>query len=338
MSKNRKFTLSAFAILATSALLLVRYGEHWLRHLLLYLSTAVWARNLVSKLPIAWQVASRFVAGEDIDSAIQTTQQLNQKGMHVTLDYLGENVVRAGDAIEARNHIKTLLQKIDKMGADATVSIKLSQIGMRIDQDIALDNVHQLLDYAKAVGNKIRIDMEESATVDDTLNMYRNLRFNEGFDNVGVVIQSYLHRSEADVSTLIEEGASVRLCKGAYAEPADIAFSDKADTDASFVYLTQMMLDNHARENGVLLGVATHDEQMIQATIDYVKENNIPKDAFEFQMLFGVRRDLQEQLVEQGYKMRVYVPFGTAWYAYFIRRLAERPANLWFFISNFFRR
>jgi proline dehydrogenase len=338
MSKNRKFTLSALISLATSAIVLHRYGAHWLRHLLLYLSTAVWARNLVSRLPIAWQVASRFVAGEDIDAALQTTAQLNQKGMHVTLDYLGENIVRASDAIEARNHIKALLQKIDEMGVDATVSIKLSQIGMRIDQALALDNVHQLLDTAKAVGNKIRIDMEESATVDDTLTMYRTLRFQEGFDNVGVVIQSYLHRSEADISTLIAEGASVRLCKGAYAEPADIAFPDKADTDANFVHLMQMMLANHARENGVLLGVATHDEQMIEATIDYVKEHNIPKDAFEFQMLFGIRRDLQERLVDQGYQMRVYVPFGTAWYAYFVRRLAERPANLWFFISNFFRR
>ena len=338
MSKNRKFTVSALIGLVASAFLLYRYGEHWLRQILLYLSTAGWARNLVSKLPIAWQVASRFVAGEDIGAAIQTAQRLNQKGMRVTLDFLGENVNRAEDAIEARDHIKALLQQIDETGVEATVSIKLSQIGMRIDKALAYDNVQQLLDCAKTLNNHIRIDMEESATVDDTLAMYRTLRDNEGFDNVGVVIQSYLHRSEADVAALVDEGASVRLCKGAYAEPPNIAFPDKADTDASFVHLTQMMLSEQARENGVFLGVATHDENMIRATIDHVKANNIPKDAFEFQMLFGVRRDLQEQLIKQGYKMRVYVPFGTAWYAYFVRRLAERPANLWFFISNFFRR
>jgi proline dehydrogenase len=337
MFKNRKLTLSVFVGLAAFLGLAIRYGEHWLRHILLYLSTAVWARNLVSKLPGAWRVASRFVAGEDIESAIQTTQQLNQKGMHVTLDYLGENIGRAEDAVDALNHIKALLEKIHQTGVDATVSIKLSQLGMRIDKTLALNNVEQLLDCAQSLGNKIRIDMEESGTVDDTLEMYRSLRFEKGYENVGVVIQSYLHRSRTDVERLIDEGASIRLCKGAYAEPSDIAFANKQDTDCNFVYLMQMMLIESARNQGVYVGVATHDEAMIQETIDYAKKSCIPQDAFEFQMLFGIRRDLQEELVNQGYQMRVYVPFGTAWYAYFVRRLAERPANLWFFISNIFR-
>jgi proline dehydrogenase len=183
----------------------------------------------------------------------------------------------------------------------------------------------------------VRIDMEDSPLVDTTLEIYRTLRDADGLSNVGVVIQAYLHRSEADVRRLVEEGGWVRLCKGAYAEPADVAFANKADTDANFVKLTQMMLSDEARANGVYLGVATHDEKMIQATIDYANAHQIPPTTYEFQMLYGIRRELQESLVQRGYRMRIYVPYGAAWYPYFVRRLAERPANLWFFISNFFR-
>ncbi|MCA9930282.1 MAG: proline dehydrogenase family protein, partial [Anaerolineales bacterium] len=178
---------------------------------------------------------------------------------------------------------------------------------------------------------------EESSTVDTTLNLYQTLRHQLGFENVGVVIQAYLFRSKQDVQQFIQEGASVRLCKGAYAEPAEVAFTDKTDTDDNFVALTRMMLAEEARHNGMFLGVATHDDKMIQATIDFAHAQNISPDAFEFQMLFGIRRELQEELVAKGYQMRVYVPYGTAWYPYFMRRLAERPANLWFFLSNYFR-
>jgi proline dehydrogenase len=179
--------------------------------------------------------------------------------------------------------------------------------------------------------------MEESQVLDATLDIYRTVRDKDGFDNVGIVIQSYLYRSEEDIRQLVDEGAWVRLCKGAYAEPPDVAFPKKADTDENYIKLAKMMLSEKARKNGVYVGLATHDEDMINAAIQYVRENNISPDAFEFQMLFGIRRELQEALVRQGYRLRIYVPYGTAWYPYFIRRLAERPANLWFFISNYFR-
>lgn len=338
MDKKRKSLFPLFIGLTAFAVLIYQYGETWMRHLLLYLSTAKWARKLVTHTALAWRVASRFVAGETIEDAITTTKQLNAKGMHVTLDYLGENVSRADEAIEACNHIMQLLEKIHETGVDATVSIKLSQIGMHIDPILMKQNAEAILQCAQKFNNRIRLDMEEGSTVDITLDLYRSLRYHQGFENVGVVIQSYLFRSCEDVQKLIREGASVRLCKGAYAEPAEIAFSKKEDTDSSFVQLTQLMLSEEARQNGVHLGVATHDEQMIQATIDYATSQQISSDDFEFQMLFGVRRDLQEELVAKGYQMRVYVPFGTAWYPYFVRRLAERPANLWFFLSNFIRR
>jgi len=338
MIKKRKTIFPLFIGLTAFIVLIYQYGETWARHLLLYLSAAKWARNLVTRSSMAWHVASRFVAGEKIEDAITTTKQLNAKGMHVTLDYLGENVSRAADAIDARNHIIELLEKIHETGVDATVSIKLSQIGMHIDPVLMKQNAAMLLQCAQKYNNRIRLDMEESGTVDKTLDLYRSLRYEQGFENVGVVIQSYLFRSLKDVQKLIQEGASVRLCKGAYAEPAEIAFPNKADTDTSFVQLTQLMLSEEARSKGVTLGVATHDEQMIQAATDYATSQQISPDDFEFQMLFGVRRDLQEELVAKGYQMRVYVPFGTAWYPYFVRRLAERPANLWFFLSNFMRR
>lgn len=338
MIKNRKPYFLFFIGLIALAGVMYRYGESWARFILLYFSTAQWARNLVTKTPIAWQVASRFVAGEKIEDAIETTRRLNARGMHVTLDYLGENVSHAADAIDARDHIIELLEKIHETGVDATVSIKLSQIGLHIDSALMAQNAHHIIQCAQKTNNRLRLDMEESSTVDTTLDLYRTLRFKHGFENVGVVIQSYLYRSLADVEQLIQEGASVRICKGAYAEPSDIAYPEKDDTDSNYVKLTQLMLSENSRQNGVYLGVATHDEQMIQATIDYTHAQNISPDAFEFQMLFGVRRELQEDLVAQGYQMRVYVPYGTAWYPYFVRRLAERPANLWFFLSNFFRR
>jgi len=317
--------------------LLYRFGEGWLRRALLYLSGAAWARRIVSNLDVAWAVASRFVAGETVSGAMAAAQALNAAGMRVTLDYLGESVTTATEANSARDEILNLLDQIEATGVNANVSVKLSQLGVKIDPALALANVRQIAEKARAYNNKVRIDMEDSPLVDTTLEIYRTLRDADGLSNVGVVIQAYLHRSEADVRRLVEEGAWVRLCKGAYAEPADVAFPNKADTDANFVKLTQMMLSDEARANGVYLGVATHDEKMIQATIDYANAHQIPPTAYEFQMLYGIRRELQESLVQRGYRMRIYVPYGAAWYPYFVRRLAERPANLWFFISNFFR-
>ena len=317
--------------------LIYQYGERWLRNVLIYLSHAVWARDLVSGLPVAKQVAGRFVAGETAEETMNTTITLNEQGMLVTLDYLGESVSDSAEAIASKNEILSLFKKINDSGGQANVSIKLSQLGLKIKKELALDNLRQILQEACKYNNKVRIDMEESQVVDATLDIYRTLRDEDGFDNVGVVIQAYLYRSEDDIRRLIEEGAWVRLCKGAYAEPPEVAFPAKADTDANFIKLTQMMLSERARQNGMYIGIATHDEDMINAAIQFVRQNNVPLDTFEFQMLYGIRRELQEALVQQGYQLRIYVPYGTAWYPYFVRRLAERPANLWFFISNFFR-
>lgn len=333
----RKSAIPLLLAALTAAGLFYRFGEGWLRRALLYLSGAAWARQIVSNLDVAWAVASRFVAGETVSSAMAAAQRLNAGGMLVTLDYLGESVTTAAEANSARDEILNLLDQIEAAGVNANVSVKLSQLGVKIDPALALANVRQIAEKARAYNNKVRIDMEDSPLVDTTLGIYRTLRDMYGLSNVGVVIQAYLHRSEADVRRLVEEGAWVRLCKGAYAEPADVAFPNKADTDANFVKLTQMMLSDEARANGVYVGVATHDEKMIQAAIDYANANQIPPTAYEFQMLYGIRRELQESLVQRGYRMRIYVPYGAAWYPYFVRRLAERPANLWFFISNFFK-
>jgi proline dehydrogenase len=333
----RKSAIPLLLSALAGAGLLYRFGEGWLRRALLHLSGAAWARRIVSNLDVAWAVASRFVAGETVSGAMAAAQALNAAGMRVTLDYLGESVTTATEANSARDEILNLLDQIEVTGVNANVSVKLSQLGVKIDPALALANVRQIAEKARAYNNKVRIDMEDSPLVDTTLEIYRTLRDADGLSNVGVVIQAYLHRSEADVRRLVEEGAWVRLCKGAYAEPADVAFANKADTDANFVKLTQMMLSEEARANGVYLGVATHDEKMIQATIDYANAHQIPPTAYEFQMLYGIRRELQESLVQRGYRMRIYVPYGAAWYPYFVRRLAERPANMWFFISNFFK-
>ena len=328
------------ALLAATGggLLLYREGENWLRSLLLYLARAGWARSLVTGFPPAWRMASRFVAGESLDEAIAAAQQLNGRGLGAALDYLGESVENAAEANAARDQILYLLDRIEAAGVDAYVSLKLSQLGLKLDENLAVNNLRMILQRARQYGRRVRIDMEESALVDVTLDIYRRLRHGEGFDNVGVVIQAMLFRSEQDVRRLVEEGASVRLVKGAYKEPPDIAFAKKADTDANMIRLMQMMLSEQARKNGVSLAVGSHDAAIIAATNDYAQRGGVNKQDYEFQLLYGIRRDLQEQLAAQGHRVRVYVPYGTAWYPYFMRRLAERPANLWFFVSNLVRK
>ncbi len=314
------------------------YGEKWLRALLLYLSAAGWARKFVSQTPFAQQVAGRFIAGETIAEAIAVAQHLNQAGMSTTINYLGESVGTPAEAMAAKDAILALLDGIQKEGVDANVSIKPSQLGLHLDATLLYENMRCLLERAASYGNKIRIDMESANTLETTIAIYRRLRDEDGFKNhVGIVIQAYLQRTETDLSALIGEGAWIRLCKGAYAEPADIAFAEKSATDENYVRMMQLLLSEEARNNEVYVGFATHDERMITAVISYVQAHQIPPSTFEFQMLYGVRRDLQTQLVADGYQVRVYVPYGTAWYPYFVRRLAERPANLWFFISNFMK-
>ncbi len=330
-------TAVTLAATAGAGYLVYRNGEAWLRSLLLYLSRMKLARQIVTGFPPAWAVASRFVAGESVDEAITAARQLNARGMTAALDYLGESVSDASEAAAARDQILFLLQRIHESGVEAYVSVKLSQLGLKVDENLAFANLRALLTQASTFGLRIRIDMEESALVDTTLDLYRRLRFGEGFDNVGIVIQSCLYRSEEDVRKLVAEGAWVRLVKGAYKEPPAIAYAQKAGTDAAFVHLAELLLSEEARARGAHLAAATHDDAMIAAVQRYAIAHNLLGDAFEFQLLYGIRRERQEQLVSQGHRVRIYVPYGTAWYPYFMRRLAERPANLWFFVSNFFK-
>lgn len=323
--------------LAVIGWILFRHGESWLRQALIYLSQARWARQIVSNWSLSWRVASRFVAGSDRDAAVSVTRDMNAAGLLITLDYLGESCTSEGEALQARAEILRLLDDIDRRQLDANVSVKPSQLGLKIDPNLAFENICALVTRANEVGNFIRIDMEDHPTTDATLDLYRRLRYQENLSNVGVVIQSYLYRSEADIERLIDDGARVRLCKGAYAEPAEVAFPNKADVDANYLNLSRQLLSAKARAKGVYPAFATHDPEMIDDIKRYTQVNHIPRDAFEFQMLYGIRRDLQESLVKEGYRVRVYVPYGTAWYPYFVRRLAERPANLWFFMSNLLR-
>jgi proline dehydrogenase len=288
-------------------------------------------------LPFATRVARRFVAGETLDAAIAAAAVLNANGMLVSLDHLGENVYTEADADRATQAYLDLLDGIEQHHTNASVSLKLTQLGLDVSDDLAISNIRRILERAAQYKNFVRIDMEGTPYTDRTLNVFRTLRKQYAIQNVGVVIQSYLRRSEDDIRTLATEGANVRLCKGAYKEPPTLAFSDKTDVDQNYIKLTQLMLDDTARANGAYIGVATHDDKMLNATKDYIAQYNIPKDRFEFQMLYGIRTQAQQQLVADGYQLQVYVPYGTEWYPYFMRRLAERPANVWFIMKNFFK-
>lgn len=336
-TKSRLSLLIPVIFLATFGLLLFRNGDKWLRNILVYLSQASWARQMISNWSIAWLVASRFVAGEDRQAAVEVGRVLNENGLLVTLDYLGESVSTEAEAFSAREEIMRILEDINEHQLNANVSLKPSQLGLKLDPALAQANITAIVQKAQQYGNFIRIDMEDHPTTDETLSIYQHIRQNSKLDNVGVVIQSYLYRSEKDIEHLIDVKGSVRLCKGAYAEPGEVAFPKKFDVDANYLNLSRMMLSPKALANGVRPAFATHDPRMIDEIIQYTKAHNISNDKFEFQMLYGIRRDLQESLTKEGYQVRVYVPYGTAWYPYFVRRLAERPANLWFFISNFFR-
>lgn len=307
-----------------------------MRSLFLYLSEAGWSRKLVTGLPVARRTAQRFVAGESLEQAITAAKTLNDKGIYVSLDLLGETVLSVEECEQATRNYIELLEVIDQHHLKSNISVKLTQLGLDISEDVTINNMRSILDKAKSLGLTVNIDMEASEYTDVTLRIFRQL--NDVYDNVGVVVQAYLYRSESDMHQLGSEGATVRLCKGAYKEPSAIAFPDKDDVDANFVKLMQLFLSEKYRASGAYLKVATHDPAMIEATEAYVKANNVPLDTFEFQMLYGIRSQTQEELVQKGYKVRVYVPYGSQWYPYFMRRLAERPANIWFFIRSFFAR
>jgi proline dehydrogenase len=309
-----------------------------IRRLLLYLSQAVWARNTMTRWSVARRVARRFVAGETLEEALQVTHTLNAKGLLVTLDYLGESVTSADDARAVADAYRQMLVRIASDQAQATVSLKLTHLGLDIGEELCQTNLRHILATAKEYGIGVTIDMEGTHYMDITLRIYRTLRDEYGFDNVGTVIQAYLFRSEKDMSELAAEGSHIRLCKGAYLESVEVAFPLKANVDANYVKLAKQYLSAPSvADERPYLCIATHDENMIQAAENILRETKTPTSRYEFQMLYGIRGTRQEELSKQ-HKMRVYVPFGTAWYPYFMRRLAERPANLWFFARSFFTR
>jgi len=317
-----------------------------LRSFLIYLSKATWAQNLVSSWGFAWRTASRFVAGAKIEDALIAIRELNARGINVTLDHLGEHTSKPEEASEATDEILNTLDEINKSNLCANVSIKLTQIGLGLDETLCAQNLERILTKAKEQANFIRIDMEDTPYTDKTINLYYQMR-RKGYKNTGLVLQSYLYRTEADARKLLEDNTPIRLVKGAYQEPADRAFPKKADVDANYDLLTKIMIDAALTQNPTqsnsegcfppLPAIATHDENRITFTKQYIQKVGLPKFAIEFQMLYGIRRDLQNRLINEGYPVRVYVPFGTQWYPYFMRRLAERPANVWFFVSNLFR-
>jgi proline dehydrogenase len=318
-----------------------------LRSFLIYLSKAAWARNLVTHWAFAWRAASRFIAGEKLEDGILAIQKLNEKGINATLDHLGEHTTNPDEARRATQDIINIVDAIEKTGVHSNVSIKLTQIGIALDEELCAENLKCILERARDAKTFVRIDIEDSPWVDKTLALYRRMRFENGLDNVGVAIQAYLYRSEQDILRLREECTHVRLCKGAYKEPPDVAFPKKKDVDASYDHLARLLIDGALQIGCPLVSedgripptpaLATHDEKRILNAKAYSQQVGLPKKALEFQMLNGIRRDLQESLAAEGYPVRVYVPYGTQWYPYFVRRLAERPANVWFFISNFFR-
>ncbi len=318
-----------------------------MRSFLIYLSKADWACRIVTNWRLARQVSARFIAGERLEQAIEVVKQLNAMGINATLDHLGERTTNPENAAQATRQIIEMFDAIDESGVRSNVSIKLTQIGLALSEDLCADNLKKIVESAKRHNTFLRIDMEDSQWVDKTLNLYRFAREACRCENVGVVIQSYLYRSEDDVRKLKNDAARIRLCKGAYKEPADIAYPKKADVDANFDRLASLLIESSI-ENGVpklssdgkippIPAIATHDERRIIFAKESAVQAGLPKEAIEFQMLYGIRRELQVKLVSEGYPVRVYVPYGTEWYPYFVRRLAERPANLWFFVSNLFR-
>jgi len=304
-----------------------------LRALFIWLSESKRLRRFAEHSSMGRRNSRRFVAGETLEEALAATAAVNQLGQGVSIDNLGENVTNAE---EARASAALYHQLLDEMAArklEANVSLKLTHMGLDVDPKLAEELVAGLVAHAKRTQNFVRVDMEGSPYTQRTLDFVHKLHAEPGNQGVvGAVIQSYLRRSEKDVTELLAARIRIRLCKGAYQEPPELAFQKKSEVDSNYVTLMKMLL-----KSGVYHGIATHDEKMIAATTAFAKAEKVPAESFEFQMLYGIRRDLQQQLVRDGWRMRVYIPFGTEWYPYFMRRLAERPANVFFVLKNLFR-
>lgn len=304
-----------------------------LRALFIWLSESKRLRRFAEHSSMGRKNSRRFVAGETVEEVLAATAAVNQLGQGVSIDNLGENVTNAEEARSSAALYHQLLDEISARKLDANVSLKLTHMGLDVDPKLAEELVSGLVSHAKRTNSFVRVDMEGSPHTQLTLDLVHKLHAEPGNQGVvGAVIQSYLRRSQKDVEDLLAARIRIRLCKGAYQEPPEIAFHDKRDVDSNFVTLMKMLL-----KSGVYHGIATHDERMIEATLAFARAEKVPPDAFEFQMLYGIRRDLQQQLVRDGWRMRVYIPFGTEWYPYFMRRLAERPANVFFVLKNLFR-
>ena len=299
------------------------------RSALIYLSRQEGLKNFAAKFGLFKKLTTRFIAGETTDEAVAAIRDINARGCSASLDHLNESVstVAATEA-EVQEYLH-LLELIDETGINSNVSIKLTQFGLDIDPELAYKNARRIVEDAARRGNFVRVDMEGSNVTQVTLDIFHRLRSEFGLNEVGIVLQSYLFRTMDDARDLLKIPARIRLCKGAYDEPASVAYPEKKDVDDNYVRVMQILLSS-----GTYHGIATHDPKMIDATVDFVQKEGIPKEAFEFQMLYGIRRDLQEQLARDGWGMRVYVPYGKHWYPYFMRRLAERPANIWFVMKN----
>jgi len=301
-----------------------------LRATLLKLSEHKGFANWITSNGTTRRMARRFVAGETLDEAIAAARACNDAGMFATLDYLGENVTSTTEAQRSRDAYLEIYERIAREGLHANVSCKLTHLGLDLNADFCQGLVMSIVECAARHENFLRVDMESSLYTQRTLDLVKNVRIRN--PSVGTVIQSYLYRSEKDVADLLGYGCRIRLCKGAYKEPPEVAYPEKANVDANYIHLMQTLLSS-----GFYHAIATHDPRMIGATIRYAAEKQISKDDFEFQMLYGIRTDLQRRLVRDGYRVRIYIPYGSDWFPYFMRRIAERPANLGFIIRHFFR-
>jgi proline dehydrogenase len=301
-----------------------------LKDTLLYLAQNQKMHDFVIRNPITRSASRRFVAGETLDDAVQVAYALNKQGLQVALDLLGENVTDDKETQAAARDYSNAIHLIERTHTDANISVKLTALGLDISQDLCAENLSSVLEQARERKTFVCIDMEGSDYTEQTVNI--TLRMHEKFEHVGTVVQSYLYRSRKDLEQLIVQGVRIRLVKGAYKELQPVAYQHKSDVDRNYVQLMMLLLSR-----GNYPAIATHDEAIIDAACKHVRNQGISKSSFEFQMLYGVRRDLQEKLVKQGYHMRVYLPYGSQWYPYLMRRMAERPANLMFVMSNLWR-
>jgi proline dehydrogenase len=298
-----------------------------MRSLLLYVSEHKRFAPLIMHNGVSRRVSRRFVAGETLDDAVSAARAVNAMGQAASLDLLGENVTDEAGARRTAEGYIAIFDRIAKEKLNANVSMKLTQLGLDLGDALCQELVEKIVAHASGQGSFVRVDMEGSAYTERTLGIVRRVRAK--YPGIGTVVQAYLYRTEKDVQELLAAGCGIRLCKGAYKEPPEVAFPKKSDVDANYVKVMKMLLPS-----GIYHGIATHDPAMIQATKQFAREHRIGSDQFEFQMLYGIRRDLQKQLTREGYRLRIYIPYGTDWFPYFMRRLAERPANLAFFLRS----